>query len=389
MSAGSKWMSGCGGRAMDDGVDADGRPGGDGEKGDGSGGGAPPGGPPRDTGTEHGARGTARNIPNWSRVFVRGVGWIDVRKHPCRAQSRWCACVIDAVARVSASVKELIGVSALTHNFDRGLAAHRRLTRRHRPALVFLERASRGGSWYAFDSTLGYPGEGPPKSVRYHLQIGCAFQNIYDLRNKTFRQNYLRSMRSKFKILALAETQSSSEVEELWARDWGAGPAVWASGEEQTRARGVALLMADEIMPEDLDVVWADPEGRSLVVAVTVYGKHKLAIAVSHMPSDPLEAKLHARLIEAKLDSIPDIEQRGKIWLGDFNCVMNSVWDEIHLPLLFQRAIAAWWKMRAPAPRKEASRGTTRDAARQKDGSAQRGSSCGTRRGRDNMRGTQ
>jgi hypothetical protein len=160
---------------------------------------------------------------------------------------------------------------------------------------------------------------------RFHLESGWAFQNINNaLHSKAFRGRYLRSLRSRFKIVGLAETQSSEATEELWQREWGSGVAIWASGTElspgtgetHTQSRGVALLMTDEVMAEDVKIVWKDPAGRTLVVTATIYGGHKVAIVVSHVPCDPTNGAAHVRSVEQKIENIPDIGQRLIVWAG-------------------------------------------------------------------------
>ena len=172
-----------------------------------------------------------RAAPDYSRMFVRGIGWIHVGARPNRPRAAARAYVLSTV-RVG-----LYMLRACLHGNP--------CTQAH---LASATRRLRAYVGYAFDSTLGYPGEGWGPRRCVYLETPCVLHNPNGLASDDrARSAYLRSLRAAFPVVALVETHCKPTQEALWAREWGSGQTFWSSLDAPVAQRGVALLFADTV----------------------------------------------------------------------------------------------------------------------------------------------
>ena len=207
-----------------------------------------------------------RVVPDYSRMFVRGIGWIHVGARPNRPRAAARAYVLSTV-RVG-----LYMLRACLHGNP--------CTQAH---LASATRRLRAYVGYAFDSTLGYPGEGWGPRRCVYLETPCVLHNPNGLASDDrARSAYLRSLRAAFPVVALVETHCKPTQEALWAREWGSGQTFWSSLDAPVAQRGVALLFADTVDVADASA-HHDANGRLLVVTGTLYRNHKMLFIVSYV----------------------------------------------------------------------------------------------------------
>ena len=100
---------------------------------------------------------------------------------------------------------------------------------------------------------------------------------------------------------------------------------VW--GADARTGCGVALVIANRLPVSEENIRWNDPDGRTLVVDLTMHGKLPVRLVVSHAPpdSDAARTRYYARLRR----NLPNTDDNGRrvIWVGDHNMVEDEVRD--------------------------------------------------------------
>ena len=151
-----------------------------------------------------------------------------------------------------------------------------------------------------------HPGPAPKPPTRRHNRrsayindVRYRFHNVHGLRDRAFRTYYLRRARETCEILALAETNCSSEAEGTeWGRDWPKSAAqFWvptptsappsdpttqphpAGPSHGNTARGMALLFADSLGDVHATEIWRDPQGRGLAVRACIHQQRTIIVA--------------------------------------------------------------------------------------------------------------
>ena len=259
------------------------------------------------------------STPDWSRVFVRGLGWVHVSVRPARPSAASSVRYAAGLTTGALTVLRKLSECAAGCNLSARLAG---LRRRLRACRYLLDR---------WDSTRGYPGEGP--SARKFLEVSCLFQNVRGLADDAKRRAYLRHTRSQYPIVALAETNCTPACEGAFARDWGTGQTFWSSSPDGTHCRGVGLLVADSVLLTDARA-HHDAEGRLLVVEATCFREHKVLFIVSYAPadSDAENRAFFAALPAFVTSRVPDAARRHVVWFGDHNNVPNPSLDQLPPP---------------------------------------------------------
>ena len=365
--------------------------------------------------------------PDWSRMFVRGIGWVHVSRRPTRGGSHAATAARAATRRAMRAVTRAMGmgrtfpgrmapesqhVSGCPSSPETARAtdpkvvapeghhdacvcdgrgrranvcllrpirraermlrtathvthlqyAHSRntsdLSVQHPPRATVCEglwpatpqsavnapdgeRRAAGASYLqlahphdAFDSTRGYPGEGPPGPPAL-LQLRMIGPNVRSIANPKLREAVLASLRASFDVVALTETWAVRTEEDAWAKDWGDGPTFWSSMSGPERAgKGVALLFANNIAMSEVkrfDSAGTAHEGRMLLVTMTLYHRHKMAFLVTYAPAMQPAAANAAffRWVSAEVKrQVPDLHERCVVWFGDHNNVPNPSLDE-------------------------------------------------------------
>ena len=151
------------------------------------------------------------------------------------------------------------------------------------------------------------------------------------MRDKAFRQLYLKTARLHCEILALTELNCSDEDEmELWARDWPAsGGVYYATSHYQPKrgasARGTAIFLAASIEAKNVSCLWRDPLGRGIAIRADIHNKPTIIVAFhADCDSDRSQAASFDHLCEA----IPYVEDCDYVWMLDANNVVNQSLDE-------------------------------------------------------------
>ena len=89
----------------------------------------------------------------------------------------------------------------------------------------------------------------------------------------------------------------------------------------------MALLFSDRVDITNEREVHRDASGRCLVIACTLYARHKCLFVVSHAPCPEAASRTYfERLETALLDKakIPDLHERTVVWMGDFNALTRT-----------------------------------------------------------------
>ena len=313
------------------------------------------------------------SAPNWAVVFVRGVGWVHVADLANGAKPMamvWLRGLLLRGCRLARvlSCGGLVGVRRLR-------AAKRVLNTLRRNPWAFM--------LFACGDVEPHPGPSAAARQRRRararaaravptgrsvLEMTCMFQNVRGLSCAAKRDAYLRSVREKFDIVALAETNCSRDKEREWSKDWHGGATFWSSGgggdgaappgaaadghgdgggdgggadaaAGGTFCRGVALLVSDKILLTEVKQ-HGDSDGRLLLVSATVFHEHKVLFIVSYAPSgdDGLQRDFFDALPGTVRSHVPDVASRHVVWLGDHNNVENVALDQ-HPPNRAQRCV--------------------------------------------------
>ena len=102
--------------------------------------------------------------------------------------------------------------------------------------------------------------------------FNCRGLQDFVKRRKTF--HYLRSINSD--IVYLQETHSDPNDEKLWKSQWGE-QAWFSSG--TSNSKGVAILIRNSVKTQ-VHSVYSDPNGRFLIISVTINGLPLLLVNV-------------------------------------------------------------------------------------------------------------
>ena len=97
--------------------------------------------------------------------------------------------------------------------------------------------------------------------------------NVRGIRNPNKRRKVFNFYRPRCDVLCLQETHSSIEDEELWANEWG-GSILYSHG--TNNSRGVAILIKRSRTDIDVKKIYADADGRILLIEVTTESKQVL-----------------------------------------------------------------------------------------------------------------
>ena len=275
-------------------------------------------------------------------MFVRGSGWVHVSERPCAPRCR-----------------RLAWVSALLHNARLcvrlllcGGERRARLVRWSRSLRRRLRSVGRD-PWVDLIPLCGdvEPHPGPVRgggSARAALEVACVFHNVRGLACDEKRVAHLRSLRERFPVVALAETNCDAQREALWSKDWGAGHVFWSSGAPAAQApgpaqpqpdgtfcRGVALFLSDQLLITDARS-HCDGAGRLLLVELTLYREHKMLFIVSYAPSgvDADNRAFFETVHPFVVAHVPDHATRHVVWMGDHNNVVNASLDQHPPPAL-------------------------------------------------------
>ncbi len=141
--------------------------------------------------------------------------------------------------------------------------------------------------------------------------FNCRGIHDYVKRRKIF--HYLRSIKSD--IIFLQETHSSHEDEKFWKYQWGAH--AWFSS-FSSNSRGVAILISNSVNPV-FHSYYADPDGRFLIVSVTINNLPVVLVNVYGPNNDDPDFFLN---VFAKIDQF---NQSSLIVGGDFNAVLGPL----------------------------------------------------------------
>jgi len=141
--------------------------------------------------------------------------------------------------------------------------------------------------------------------------FNCRGIQDYGKRRKIF--HYLRSTGSD--IIFLQETHSSLNDEKLWKNQWG--EFGWFSS-HTSNSRGVAILIRNSVVPT-FHSLYSDPNGRFLILSVTINGLSLLLVNLYAPNSDDPDFFLD---VFAKVDQFTF---SSLIIGGDFNAVLGPL----------------------------------------------------------------
>jgi exonuclease III len=157
------------------------------------------------------------------------------------------------------------------------------------------------------------------------------FHNVQSLRDKSFRQLYLKTARLHCEILALTELNCSDDEEmESWARDWPASGGVYYATSHYTpergsSARGVAIFLASTLNAVNVSYVWRDPHGRGLAIRADIHNKPTVIVAF-HADCDSDAAQMAS--YEKVRENVPYLKECDYVWMLDANNVVCRSLDE-------------------------------------------------------------
>ena len=141
--------------------------------------------------------------------------------------------------------------------------------------------------------------------------FNCRGLQDFVKRRKTF--HYLRSINSD--IVYLQETHSDPNDEKLWKSQWGE-QAWFSSG--TSNSKGVAILIRNSVKTQ-VHSVYSDPNGRFLIISVTINGLPLLLVNVYAPNNDDPDFYLQ---VFAKVNQF---DYSSLIVGGDFNAVMGPL----------------------------------------------------------------
>ena len=201
--------------------------------------------------------------------------------------------------------------------------------------------------------TVGVDRIGPPGGVaaydpfaevirfvrRYMEELYLLFHNSRGLADEVKRRNYFREILALSDIAGLCETNASSDPAKnfsAFAEAAASDPQLacdvwWTQG--LTASTGMALVVKRSLRATDVQKIYDDGTGHTLVVDLTVNDKLKLRIVLSHAPpqsgqhGNALRQQYFERLAAEPLLAAP--HGRIVIWGGDFNMVELPEYDGI------------------------------------------------------------
>lgn len=150
------------------------------------------------------------------------------------------------------------------------------------------------------------------------VKLSLATYNVRGLRSEFKRRkifNYLHQ--HEFSLIVLQETHSTSDIEKLWAAEWG-HKIIYANG--TSAARGVALLLNKKVDAQ-IGEISKDPDGRYLVVQLNVEDVQIVVTAIYAPNVDDPQ-------FFANIFSIAELIPGRKIYAGDLNTVL-SITDDL------------------------------------------------------------
>ena len=141
--------------------------------------------------------------------------------------------------------------------------------------------------------------------------------NVRGLRNISKRGAIFSFLKiQKATLFCLQEAFSSPEDEKLWSAEWG-GKIIYSHG--TTHSKGVCILL-NPSSPFKLSSIQTDPEGRFLIVKLTIEEKY-FSITDIYGPNNCHDQNDFIKILSQQLISKTDTSK--VIISGDWNIMLN------------------------------------------------------------------